>query len=287
MNLRRGRIWVSLLATAGLLGAIALAPSAAGAVTTSCGSPLSNGSGGYRTCAFGDDFGGTSLDTSNWTPLTSATTGFTSAGECYVNDSSHISVANGVLTLTATKSTKAQRCTPSYSTRYFSGMVTSTDRFAQTYGRFEVRAKMATGTGLHSALWMWPKDMAYGNRSGEIDIAEAWGYYQDWASPAVHMKDANGVDHPKTTPCQVANMEEAFHTYTVEWQPASIVFSYDGVPCMTVSNWDPGTGLTAPQPFDKPFFMILELALGNGVNSVNSATPFPAKLAIDYVRAWR
>ena len=42
-----------------------------------------------------------------------------------------------------------------------------------------------------------------------------------------------------------------------------------------------------PQPFDKPFFMVLQLALGQQDNWVRPTTPFPAKFVVDYVRAWR
>jgi hypothetical protein len=56
---------------------------------------------------------------------------------------------------------------------------------------------------------------------------------------------------------------------------------------MTVSGWDPGLFMAFPQPFDKPFFMLLQLALGQFGNSVTPSTPFPAKFVIDYVRAWR
>jgi beta-glucanase (GH16 family) len=78
-----------------------------------------------------------------------------------------------------------------------------------------------------------------------------------------------------------------FHTYTVEWQPSGFKFLYDGVTCWTLSSWDPGAPLVAPQPFDKRFFMILQLALGYNENAVSATTPFPGSFVIDYVRAWR
>ena len=192
-----------------------------------------------------------------------------------------------MLTLTATKSAAPAPCGPEHSTPYQSGMVFTKDQFAQTYGRFEVRAKMPVGTGLHSAFWMWPRDMAYGASSGEIDIAEWYGSYPDFVSPTLHMIDSNGVDNPENTYCYVNDAEEEFHTYAVEWQPSGFTFYYDGTACMTVSSWEPGAELVAPQPFDKPFFMILQLALGHFENAFTDETPFPAKFVIDYVRAWR
>ena len=98
---------------------------------------------------------------------------------------------------------------------------------------------MPTGAGFHSAYWMWPRDMAYGHRSGEIDIAEWYGVYPDVVSPTLHMRDLLSFDHPVNTWCPVPDAEEAFHTYAVEWQPQSFTFYYDGDPCLTVPGWDP------------------------------------------------
>ncbi len=49
--------------------------------------------------------------------------------------------------------------------------------FSQTYGRYEMRAKLPTGKGLWPAFWMLPEQDRYGAwaASGEIDIMEAWG----------------------------------------------------------------------------------------------------------------
>ena len=184
----RGKYLCSLLATALVTcgAVVAISPSAASAVTTQCGSSLPNGSGGYRTCTFGDDFNGDRLNTANWTAMASATTGYTTpSGECYLGDRAHVRVGSGVLRLTATRSSSPQPCGPSYTTNYQSGMVVTQDRFAQAYGRFEIRAKMPTGLGLQGAFWMWPRDMAYGHRSGEIDIAEWYGQSPDIVSPAL------------------------------------------------------------------------------------------------------
>jgi beta-glucanase (GH16 family) len=165
-------------------------------------------------------------------------------------------------------------------------MIFSKDRFAQTYGRFEVRGKLPPGTGFQPALWMYSQDLAYGDRSGEIDLAESFGT-PDLVSPHIHMHDAADVDHSKGAYCHVANASDAFHTYALEWLPNEFRFLYDGVPCMIVRNWHPAPPLVAPQPFDKPFFILLQLGLGYGANAPSDSTNFPASLVIDYVHAWR
>jgi beta-glucanase (GH16 family) len=237
-------------------------------------------------CTFDDEFSGTALNPAKWDAVTTATSWFSSAGECYVNDPAQIKVAGGHLTLAATKLSSPAPCGP-ITSAYRSGMITTKYRFAQTYGRFEVRAKLPGGTGFQPALWMYPRDMAYGDRSGEIDIAEYYGT-RNIVSPHVHAHDAAGVDQAPGAYCHVANAAESFHTYTVEWLPSNgIRFLYDGTLCMTLRTWNPGPPLVAPQPFDKPFFINLQLALGFGANAPTTSTPFPSDLVIDYVRVWK
>jgi beta-glucanase (GH16 family) len=282
----RRLVWLLALC---LITAAALAsvPGTAAAATTDCGSTqIPDPSGGYWTCTFGDDFSGTSLNPANWQALTTATSGFSQAGECYVNDPAHVQVGGGDLTLTATRSARAQRCVGAWSTRYQSGMVVSKDLFSQAYGRFEARVKFPQGTGFQSGYWMWPQDMAYGSSSGEIDVAEYYGAYPSLVFPHTHIKDASGADHGQGAYCNVTDPSGTFHTYAVEWLPTSIKFIYDGATCLNITSWDPPAPLVFPQPFDQPFFMILQLALGYGANAPNLRSRFPAQYVIDYVRAW-
>jgi beta-glucanase (GH16 family) len=258
----------------------------AGAITKSCGpNHMKKASGGDWVCSFGDSFNGQSLNRANWGVMRTAAQGFTQAGECYVDDPSHVRVANGKLFLTATRLPHPTWCGLIRSS-VESGLVFTQHHFAQAYGRFKIRAKMPSGTGLQSAFWMWPEHKAYAFRSGEIDIAEDFGSIPETVAPHVHMKNAIGADQGQGAYCHVADPAGTFHNYLLVWLPNELKFKYDGVTCMDISNWDPGWPLKAPQPFDQPFFMILQLALGSGSNAVNSSTPFPASMVVDYVRAW-
>ena len=276
--MRAGRpISVAVTALAAVAFLASTAP-AASAAKSPCGLTK-------RTCTFADNFNGDSLNRNKWQVMTTATMGLTTGGECYVDDPANIGVANGYLTLTATKSSSAQPC-GWFSTPYRSGMIFTGDRFAQTYGRFEVRARFPKGSGFASGFWLWPLQEAYGGASGEIDVAEHFGAYPDLVSPHIHI--LNGGERGDGAYCNVTDPSGRFHTYAVEWQPlGGFKFLYDGVTCMTMSSWDPGAPLSFPQPFDKPFFVLLTLALGYNENAVSSSSPFPAKFVIDYVRAWK
>ena len=162
--------------------------------------------------------------------------------------------------------------------------VTLYTQFAQAYGRFEARIKFPSGPPFGSGFWMWPRDMAYGEQSGEIDIAEHFGGYPQYAGARTHIKDGAGGDRGGGEFCTVANPAGTFHKYAVQWRPTGLTFLYDGVPCWTSDRWTPPTPLTYPQPFDQPFFMLLSLGV---VDPGSDATYFPAKMQVDYVRVWK
>ena len=258
-----------------------------------CGAAIAKASGGYWQCSFDDEFDGTTLDTSKWIVQQTATSGFHSGPECFVDSPNNISLANGVLTLTARQEAAPFTC-PSplgnYTTQYTSGMVSTWGLFAQAYGRFEVRAKVppAAVKGLQESFWLWPQNMTYGAwpASGEIDIAEIYSLYNDRAVPYIHYNSAAPDPNVTNTNCMINDVSQ-FHTYAVDWTPSSITIIYDGHTCLT-DTWDPAAPLTHPQPFDQPFIICLTQALGIGGNAFDPATtPLPATTQIDYVRAWK
>jgi beta-glucanase (GH16 family) len=258
-----------------------------------CGAKIPKGSGGYWDCTFSDDFDETTLDRSKWLPQRTDASGYVNGlTACFVDSPDNISVSGGTLKLTARKEAAPLNCAGDFTTQYTSGMVsTAQGRFSQTYGRFEVRAKVppAQVKGLQSSLWLWPVDATkYGAypASGEIDIAEMFSQYPDRAVPYVHYKPLALVDPLATnTLCFVSNLA-AFHTYTLEWTPSSIKISYDGKVCL-LDYWIPAAPMQRPQPFDQPFFIALTQALGIGTNEFDPATtPLPATTTVDYVHVW-
>jgi beta-glucanase (GH16 family) len=284
----RNRLLPVLVCAAACIAAFVPGGADAAPAGKACGTKVLKSSGGYWACTFADEFSGSTLNRSKWSVMLTAQSGFSHAYECYVDDPSTVSVANGSLRLTARKLESPGWCGSLFQTPYVSGMVHTKDAFSQTYGRFEARIKFPTGTGFHSAWWMWPRDMAYGSQSGEIDIAEHYGAYPTIVSPYIHIND-DGAERGQGAYCDVAGAETGFHTYTVEWLPSgAFKFIYDGKTCMTFSGWNPGDPLTSPQPFDQPFFLVLTQALmGWGENAVTADSPFPATTQVDYVRAWK
>ncbi len=179
--------------------------------------------------------------------------------------------------------------------------------FVKRYGRFEFRAKVPYGKGLWPALWMLPQDNAYGGwaASGEIDVMEIAGEKPHEVLNSIHFGSSGSEGrslithvHPLPNGSTVAD----WHTYTVEWEPGEIRFYVDDVHTRTYDHWwscsviHDGTGVVArrakdlnpwPAPFDQPFYLVMNVAVGGNFPGVPSPeTLFPAELMVDYVRVY-
>ena len=287
-------VGVALWVTAGLVwvGLRSPSPDEPRIESPACGDAVAKPGGGRWTCTFADDFSGASLDGGKWVPVKTAVNGFRNGPECYVDSQDNVSVANGVLTLTARREAKPFTCASpfgSFTTEYTGGYVTTWRRFSQAFGRFEFRARFPDTkvVGVHSALWLWPDDAKrYGESpaSGEIDVAEFYSAYPDRAVPYVHYVGDKLDPNATSTTCMIARPED-FHTYVLVWTPQTLTIEYDGNVCL-VDDWQPTT-MAKPAPFDQPFYLNLTQALGNGANTFDAATtPVPATMQVDYVRVW-
>lgn len=273
-----------------------------------CGATVLKRSGSPWVCTFDDEFDGTSVDRSKWLVQTTAASGFHSGAECFVDSPDNVAVSGGTLQLTVRKESAPFTCTSpagSYATQYTSGTVNGFGRFNQTYGRFEVRAKLPNTAipGLQETLWMWPVNSTqygYWPASGEIDFAEFYSLYNGWNIPYLHYSvQQSTVDWPSNTNVYTAlpapnnqpgmtcsYNKGAFNTYTVVWQPGRITLQVNGQNCI-IDNYS-ATNVSGAAPFDQPFFLALTQALGVGGNAfVDGKTPLPATTEVDYVRVWK
>ncbi len=167
--------------------------------------------------------------------------------------------------------------------------------FHQTYGRFEVRAKLpdTTMNGLQETLWLRPLSQAYGGspHSGEIDFAELYSEFSTLDIANIHyVYDPLTVNPATSTNIVTAHTcsidYTRFNTYSVVWEPGTITLMYNGKTCLV--NHYVASGVPSHAPFDRPFFIVLTQAIGVTTNTFNPAlTPLPATLQIDYVRAWK
>lgn len=294
-------------AKAGKRSAPAKAGTASGTAESCGGSTPRKADGSLWICSFDDEFSGTALDTSKWTVQTTEASGFHSGAECFTDSPHNIAVSGGTLRLTVRKEAAPFSCASprgAYQTQYTSGTVNGFGKFAQAYGRFEVRAQLPSATvpGLQETLWLWPTDQfKYGAwpSSGEIDFGEFYSKYPGWAIPYLHydvlqstVNWATNTNVYTALPAPYAQPgmncrinQSAFNTYTLTWQPGRLVIAINGQNCI-VDNYA-ATGLSGAAPFDQPFFIALTQALGIGENAPTANTPLPATTQVDYVRIWR
>jgi beta-glucanase (GH16 family) len=295
-------------AVCAVIGALAV-PAASSAATGSpvCGNeslpPKPDGT--QWTCTFDDEFDAstgdaTALNRSWWIPQLTATSGYTTGpwGEsaCYVDSPNNISVSGGALHLTVRKEATPFNCAWGYYTQYTGGMVTTYSKFSQAYGHFEVRAQLpqTTVAGLQETLWLWPDNgNLYGSwpASGEVDFSEFYSQYWWLDVPYIHYNYDSSTVNPATNTNVVTNYcpisLSQYNDYAVTWSPGSFTITINGKTCLT-DNYVPDNGLTSPQPFNQPFFILLTQALGVGTNSFSpSSTPLPATTSVDYVRVWK
>ncbi len=83
----------------------------------------------------------------------------------------------------------------------------------------------------------------------------------------------------------VPNVEEDFHNYAVEWNENFIDFFFDDT---RVYTYFVQTKNQNTWPFNKPFFLIINLAVGGNFGGpVASDLVFPRDYFIDYVRVYQ
>jgi beta-glucanase (GH16 family) len=177
---------------------------------------------------------------------------------------------------------------------YTSARLVSRGKGDWTYGRFEVSAKLPSGRGTWPAIWMLPTGWTYGSwpSSGEIDIMEHVGFDADVIHTSIHTRAYNHtINTQKTAQLKVPNSRSDFNVYAVEWTPDEIRGFVNDQQLFSFRN-ERLTNTAAdykPWPFDKPFHLLLNLAVGGtwGGQQGVDATIWPQRLEVDYVRVYQ
>ena len=198
-------------------------------------------------------------------------------------------VENGVLIIEARRDSGEKN-------PYTSARLLTRGKGDWTYGRFEVRAKLPSGRGTWPAIWMLATQRSYGNGywpdNGEIDIMEHVGYEPNVVHGSAHTKAYHhSIGTQKTGKIKVDSALSDFNVYAVEWTSKEIRWYVNDREYFKFSNERVSNHKTDYRqwPFDKPFFILLNLAVGGtwgGAHGVDQSI-WPQRMEVDYVRVYQ
>jgi len=239
---------------------------------------------GYHL-VWSDEFDGSTLNDKIWTRFTELPGWVNNELQTYTESTDNAYVENGNLVIQAVKTADG----------YTSARLNTQGKQDTKYGRFEIRAKLPKGQGLWPAIWLMPtNESLYGQspKCGEIDIMEMLGNDTSTMYSTIHYGDPH-TSQSTTYKLDKGSFADDYHVFAVEWEPSEIRFYVDGVLYYTVNDWftkvEGMDEVTFPAPFDQPFYVILNLAVGGDwPGSPDATTDFAnAKMLVDYVRVFQ
>jgi len=178
---------------------------------------------------------------------------------------------NGILDITA-----APGDNPAH-LPYNSGLITTEGSFSQTYGYFEMRAKLPEGQGMWPAFWLLPTDKSW---PPEIDVMEAFGApngHGEGGADQVHYGaiSSDGSQSGGNWATVPSDIYADYHTYGVDWQRDYITWYFDG---QQVGQ------MATPSDMNKPMYMLANLAVGG--NWPGAPAGESGHMDIDYIHAY-
>ncbi|GEC02620.1 hydrolase [Streptomyces spinoverrucosus] len=267
-----------------LLGALSAVLLASAAVAA----PAQAEPAGVRAVTFSDTFdgpAGAAVDSSKWQIETGDNVN-NHERQYYTSGTNNAALdGQGHLVITARKENPGNyqcwygRC------EYTSARLNTAGKFTAQYGHIEARMKIPRGQGMWPAFWMLGHDLGDVGwpDSGEIDIMENVGFEPSTVHGTIHGPGyfgSGGIGAAYSLPNGQA-FADGFHTFAVDWAPDSITWSVDGTVYQRRTPADLGGRQWV---FNKPFFLILNLAVGGyWPGDPDGSTVFPQQLVVDHV----
>ncbi len=201
--------------------------------------------------------------------------------QCYVDSLQQSFVKNGALTLKATIGHEG--CS------YESARLSSFGKKSWQYGRFVISAKLPRGVGSWPAIWMLPNDIKTGVRwplCGEIDIMEHVGRDPETVHFSLHTGTFNHrKNNHRTYFEKIPGVLDEFHDYEMIWDEQSISFLVDGKHKVTFLKKEGDT--VAEWPFDKPYYLILNIAVGGFWGGPVKDEDLPFEMSIRSIKIYQ
>lgn len=252
---------------------------------------------GYYELDWYDEFNGSVLDLTKWSYQlgTGSSEGLTDWGnnEQQYYRAENAVVADGVLTISAKKEaySNKQYTSARITTR---GVKGSTGLYTTTFGRIEAKMSLPAVTGMWPAFWMLPQNSPYGGwaKSGEIDIMEVKGRLPDRWAGTIHY----GGNWPNNVYSSIGDKifpngktVADYHVYAIEWTADKIAWFCDNIKVGEKTQWYADNTHPKPAPFDVPFYVLLNLAVGGNFdgNRMPPADFVSGDMKVDYVRSYK
>ena len=242
--------------------------------------------GDYKL-VWSDEFDGTALDETVWSYNTGGSGWGNNEKQYYTSRTENIRVKNGMLEIEARKEQYENN-------EYTSARIMSKSKKTFTYGKMEARIKFPGGGGTWPAFWMMGNTGNWPN-CGEIDIIEHIGSQDTRASFALHTVMKNGTKGNNWAKTHFFDypVSADFHTYGIEWAQEEkegkdvIRFFVDDVQYAEV--WEEQIDNNDYWPFNKPFFFIINLAIGGNMGGTVDDAIFNQQriMYVDWVRVWQ
>ena len=235
-----------------------------------------------------DEFDGKEIDFTKLSVEENGHGGGNGEMQFYVDRKENVRVEDGKLVIEARKEKFGSG---GVEKEFTSGRVRTKRHASWLYGRIEVRAKLPQGRGVWPAIWMLPEKDVYGGwaASGEIDIMELVGHEPGTVHGTLH----HGGSWPKNvhtgSPFKLKQgiFADDFDTFAIEWEMGAIRWYVYGELYQTQTQWSSAGG-KFPAPFDQPFHLLLNVAVGGGwPGPPDAATVFPQRMTVDYVRVYQ
>jgi beta-glucanase (GH16 family) len=246
----------------------------------------------FDTLVWSDEFNGNgAIDNAKWhhqvIPIIGGQSWANGEVQHYTNRSDNSYMSNGSLKIVAKKENYTFN---GVTKNYTSARLNS--KYAFTYGKVEIKAKMPFGVGTFPALWMLGQNITetggywtatHGTTPwpdcGEIDIIEHWGDNQNFVQSAMHNRASFGGTVNKGGR-MITNASTEYHIYTIVWSSNKMIFSVDDIVHYT---YEPSPKNIQNWPYDSPQYLLFNVAmLPNVTGSFTESA-----MEIDYVRVYQ
>ena len=239
---------------------------------------------GFRLL-WAEEFDGDELSKSDWNRETHEKGWVNNELQEYLPKEEYAYVKDGMLVIQPVKD----------GDKYYSGRINTQKKHSLTYGRIEARIKVPTGRGIWPAFWMMPDDESYYGtwpKCGEIDIMEVLGDNTKRLHGTLHFGEPHTQLH-RTYDLKEGDFSSDFHVFAIEWEPDEIRWYVDGEQYHSADVWytktSDGEVKPFPAPFDQPFHVILNVAVGGdwpGNPTEDTVFDERAAMYVDYVRMY-